>query len=392
MSVRYAQGSRSKHRMYYDDVFNRRPAPTAAQARAAQQSAFARAAAASGRPGAFGVGPVPVIPSAATQRALARKAAAAMASVIVRDLSLVAGAVFNPLTENVYRRVVAKTFPSGFPGWDAINAKYTSDANLNRTNEDPSDDLQPGEYTANGFDVGPYALPSTVGLIDYDDGDIFGRRYWGYFPGLSSAPHTQSPKPQAEDWPTVESVEAIQAGAMPATTNRTDVLGQPRTRVADLSRALVALGIGALTQTAIQIDIPPRGPTRIKVRRKPPNRRPGPRVRERKVRFGRALGLAWGALSSITEALDLINALSLASSYHPDSMLLEGFIPGSMAQKIYHLFGPPQGIKSVDLDLLADILIDETLEDLAFGIVGSAIGQQNRRYNRPVGIQTGPVL
>lgn len=288
-----------------------------------------------------------------------------------------------------------RTFPSGFPGWDAITASWTSGAQHGLHNSDPGDDLSPGDYTANGFDQGPYAEFLTDGLIDLNDGSgVTGYRYWGHFHSQPQSPETMDPKPLADDWPAV-----AQPYPMPRAPAAPGIVVDPGSmpiRVHPAPRPARAPRPWRDTQAVVfSVTSRPNGAERVSVARSQKRTRPDRKTDEHKARP--ALGLAYAILDALastsTEAADIVTLLADLSHYHPDSMMLPEEMRGheSFRAKLYFLF-VVGGINYIEFDELYVGLLEMEAEDTAYGHLGRLGAQAGEGLGMLTGPQAGPVL
>lgn len=266
----------------------------------------------------------------------------------------------------VYQRATA---PAGFPGFDAIEVQWENDHGSTRV---------PGNYYE-AFAGGTYG-PLVDYLFDHSDTIpfTFNRRYWGHFHTAAAAginPVT-TPGVMADDWPVASYVVP---GVAPQAS--------PVSRPADLARVTA---IQPLNASNIWIEATATS-ARMGLNAKP--KRPEKGVREGKTsRMGAAAVAAWRVIAEVTEALDFLEILAVASHYHPDSMIIPENIPRDSPQaKLWWLF-MAGGLNHVDWGTFAEAFIDNEIEDQIYGRLGRLSGQAARGLDLTVGPQTGLAL
>ncbi len=284
----------------------------------------------------------------------------------------VAGELGPTILEMFWKRVVD---PVGFPGWGTFPTGFTSNAGT----------VYPGKvlgtYTANGFDNGPW---STVvhNLIDTSDGTpIGGFRYWGHFHGTTPLPGGRP----GDDWPTI-----AQAHNLTANQTRTTAQARVRYRVHEQTAELATQPWHVRQNIGITIRTDRRDPISIT--------QGLPRPRDRGDKAKPANLFVWGVLKAFAnaggEAKEWTDILAEASGYIKGSMMLPEDLrdTGKETQaKIYWLF-VVTGINSLDWDRLAELIVENEIEDLVYGFAGQLSKSAAQSLGMTVGPQTGLVM
>lgn len=256
--------------------------------------------------------------------------------------------------------------PSGFPGWGNFPAGWTSN------NGTVYPGIALGDYTANGFDNGPWGLPNVTNLIDTSDGSaIFGFRYWGHFetnPLPNGAP--------GDDW----EVKTFAMGkAKPLVYNR----------LRDLTAGLQTQPWHPRSNIGITIRTGFREPINI--------RQDVPRVRDRGDKVKPANKFVWLVLKAFADAggeiKEWTDILAAASGYVKGSrMIPEDIRFGHETQaKLYWLF-VVTGINSLDWHELAVLVVENEIEDRVYGAMGQLSKAAAQNLGMTVGPQTGLVM
>lgn len=297
----------------------------------------------------------------AEQRAL-RKLALGLAKP--RWGFLAAAFAAEPLINRFYKRVIA---PTGFPGFGNFTDGWTSNAGA------PWPGIVPGEYTINGFDVSQPWGAAVPNMVDANDGDIFGLRYWGHYdadPFPDGAPGI--------DW-----------------ERRTQVM--PTTRSARVRYRKLADQAAVQTvpwhprqNVTIRLDTTFRTPIRIEL--------DTPRIRDRGDKAKPANMIIYSVLKKFAnvggETKEMADIFAEASGYIKGSMMLPVELrdTGKETQaKLYWLFYAG-GMDVLDFEQLFELLRYNVLEDMAFGIAGRMSKFSAQGLGLTVGPQTGLVM
>ncbi len=311
----------------------------------------------------------PVVKTAVSRRALAKLAL----KIIGKRAGGVIGEVVREAGGLFYRRVLV---PTGFPGWGNFPDGWTSDPGT------PFPGASPGDYTANGFDNGPYSV-TVHNLIDTSDGSpIGGFRYWGHF-------HASNPLPRgrpADDW-------QLETDLMPESKPKPLTTAQARVRYRQHS------------EPRVQPRAAPWHPRRnfaITVGNREPDgfsiANDVPRVRDRGDKVLPKNVFVYFVLKKFAnsggEAKEWIDIFAEATGYIKGSKMLPDHLrdTGKETQaKMYWLF-VITGLNSLDWELLGDLVRYNTLEDIAFGFAGQLSKSAARSLGLTVGPQTGLVM
>ncbi len=311
----------------------------------------------------------PVVNTKVSRRALAKLAL----KIIGKRAFGQFGEVIIEVGGTFYRRTLV---PTGFPGWGNFPTGWTSNAGT------PYPAASPGDYTANGFDNGPW---STVvhNIIDTSDGSpIGGFRYWGHF-------HASNPLPAGrpgDDWE-VQTEMLPKRDPKPKTTAqarvryRTHVDPKVQPQAAPWhprNNIAISLGIGDPKGFSITNDVP-----RVRDR--------GDKILPKNLFVYFVLKSFANAGGEIKEWTDI---LAEATGYIKGSIMLPEELrdTGKETQaKLYWLFFIT-GINSLDWDLLAELVRYNTIEDIAFGFAGQLSKAASRSLGLTVGVQTGLVI
>lgn len=270
--------------------------------------------------------------------------------------------------------------PDGFPGWGEFPEGFTSDPGT------PYPGTSPGDYTANGFDNGPYGV-TAENLIDTSDGTpAFGFRYWGHFPYNNPGPANR-----AVDWP------AAQPLAMPQ--------GALRTRASTKAARVIYNKLENLADPQTQTSGPrwPNNNVAIKIGLKSVTfTRDTPRKRDREDKAKPKSAFVYAVLRTAADALgetkEWIDMLADAAGYEfyggnlPKALRFPHQLLGKETQKkAYYLF-VLGGFNNIDFDKLRQLVVENNAEDAAFGFMGRLAAQASRRLGLTVGLQTGPLI
>ncbi len=308
----------------------------------------------------------------AAARQVERKALRKLAAKLLFKKALgIAGEIVPTLAQNIWQ---AQIDPPGFPGWGNFPASWTSNGGTIY----PGKEI--GTLTVNGFDQGPWS--SVVhNLIDLSDGDIFGFRYWGHFHG--SNPFSTGFRP-GDDWafetqglanPAAQTTAQARVRYRTHTETATAVQTQPWG-----PRQNVAIGIG--TSNRDPIDIAHNVP-RVRDR--------GDKAKPKNIFVYLVIKRFANAGGEIKEWTDI---LAEASGYIKGSMMLPEHLrdTGKETQaKLYWLF-VVTGINSLDWPLLAELIVENEIEDLIYGFAGQLSKAAARSLGMTVGPQTGLVM
>lgn len=276
------------------------------------------------------------------------------------------GEIAPTLIQSFYKRHIE---PDGFPGFGNFTAGWTSNAGA------PWPGIVPGDYTINGFDVSQPWGAAVPNMVDANDGDIFGLRYWGHYdadPFLGFSP--------AVDW-------ATRTTAMPRTTARP----RPQTKyrqLPDLAPELQVEPWGPRKNIEVTIGTAFREPFRVDV----------PRIRDRGDKAKPSNMFIWAALRGLVDAggesKEWIDILAEASGYVKGSMMLPEELRGDAKQtqaKTYWIFFAG-GLSLIDWDKLAVLIVENEIEDRIYGALGQLSKHAGRSLGLTVGPQTGLVM
>ncbi len=307
----------------------------------------------------------------AAARKVERQALRRLAAKLLFKKSLgVLGDIAPTVLETFWNRVVD---PVGFPGWGNFTPGFTSNAGA------PWPGIQLGQLTANGFDVGPWGLTEVVNLVDALSGDIFGRTYWGHYPATTPLPGGAP----GVDWPILTQTMPL---AQTATTAQSRVRYRQFTRETELQTQPfhVRSNIGITIRTGR------REPIDIKL--------DVPRIRDRGDKAKPKNAFVWLVLKGFAnaggEVKEWTDILAEASGYIKGSMMLPEELrnKGKETQaKLYWLF-VVTGINSLDWDLLAELIVENEIEDLIYGFAGQLSKSAAQSLGLTVGPQTGLVM
>ncbi len=279
----------------------------------------------------------------------------------------------------VYKRTI---MPQGFPGWGNFPEGWTSNAGA------PYPAIQPGQYTANGFDNGPW---STVvhNIIDTSDGSpITGFRYWGHF-------HASNPLPNGrpgDDWATQPQFMP-DVFPDPKPNNQPQTTAQARTRYRiHRDKSVPRIPTRWTPRNNVEVSIARGGKGEVKIRKDVARvRDKGDKAKPKNIfvylvlkRFANAGG----------ETKEWIDIFAEASGYIKGSMMLPERLRDTGLEtqaKAYWLFNI-QGIENMDWDLLAELVRYNTIEDIAFGFAGQLSKAASRSLGLTVGFQTGVAI
>lgn len=317
-----------------------------------------------GKIGAFGgIVSVGAGSAAASKLALKRLATKLVKPLQVADL-------LRPLATRFWTTQVT---PAGFPGWGMFPDQWTSDAGA------PYPGISVGDYTANGFDVGPYG-PGTENLVDFSDGDIFGWRYWGHYPWNNNP---------------------VTAGGFPAVDWARQTLSLTSPKTGTKTRSNIKYRI--LENLMPRLEVTPWKPTNniaitITTRREPTNiKQDVPRKKDGGNKAKPASQFVYAVLKGFANALgemrEWVDILAEASHYIKGSIMIPEEIRfGHEVQaKLYWLF-VVGGINFLDWDELAVLVIENEGEDLIYGFAGKLSKFAAIHLDLTVGPQTGPAI
>lgn len=307
----------------------------------------------------------PVVKTAASRAALKR-----LALQLLGPLGR-AEPLISQFGVRLFRRYVD---PTGFPGWGEFPEGWTSN------NGAPWPEIALGEYTANGFDVGPYSS-SAKNLVDTDDGSaIFGFRYWGHF---------EDAEPETEDahgdgWPT-------KFYALPETiTGEKHSPKRQYRKLPDLSMHAQALPRWNVYQN-ISIAVKGGRRPRVVITNNFPRKRGDDMKTAPKNIFAYFVLKKFANIGG--ELKEWTDIFAEATGYIRGSMLLPDHLrnTGKETQaKLYWLFFI-SGINSVDWELLEELVRYNSVEDVVYGLLGRASKSASRGLGLTVGFQTGPL-
>lgn len=318
-----------------------------------------------------------VIKSAASKVALRK-----LAHRLLGPLAIVSP-VIAQIGEQIYRKHID---PSGFPGWGSFPDGWTSNPGT------PFPGASPGDYTANGFDNGPYSS-SAKNIIDTSDGTpITGFRYWGHFEAGNPLPGGRP----GDDWEIVTRImPGVQSavGAQPLYRQLRNLAQEPMARWSPSSAISITLNIGPSGRLA----------TDLKFQNNPPRSRDGQsKAKPKNVFIFFALKKLANAGGETKEWVDIF---AQAAGYD-DFVLrqragferLGGPVPEDIddgkhetQKKIYYLFWM-DGINAVDFDELWELARENVVEDIAYGALGQLSRSAAQNLGLTVGPQTGLVL
>lgn len=312
----------------------------------------------------------------AAQKVALRQMASVALGAALRAPSVVTLAVHTFIF--LYGRAV----PKNWPGWDNINPVYRSPP------QEPLGKV-PGQYIGNPFDYTPgWNGPSRIALLDADDAGLpFGIRFWGDMPGFDPAPdpfplrpHPENlfppqpqpapaPQPEPERWPRYNR----QVDRSPRL--RSSPRWNPRSNIA------VNINVGASGQ------MPKVWVTHNVVR-----------ARGRDDKAKPADQFVYAVLKTLANGLgetkEWIDILGEASGYRRGAGDQNHLLPASIRKghetvaQAYWLF-VLGGINNIDFDELADLVIENEIEDFLIGIAGQMSKFAGRRLGLSVGPQTG---
>lgn len=350
-----------------------------------------------------------------SRAALARLAVALVRPTSPLPVALLIGAWM------LYNRRVA---PPGFPGFDNVDQKWTSNNGI------PYPAAELGDYSINGFDKTNNWSPTAPNLIDENDGTpIDGFRYWGHYGDGGALP----PLP-ATNWPQVPTFLPPAARRIRYRTLPNLVIG-----IDDL-----VIDDGLADNVVITIALPMAGaqartgffPGGVTIGKNEPRRK----QRDTKVKPKNMLVfLIMKRIANLGgEAKEWIDILAEAADYNGwKARRRAGFLrPGPRTQE----FGGPQhtrrpgetirsevvrervttididqvpasiddgghetqlkafylfqlaGVNSIDTDLFMELVRENQVEDAIFGGMGEASKFASRRLGMTVGFQTGLVM
>lgn len=310
----------------------------------------------------------PVVKTKASKKALAKlalkligkKAGGSIGEVVIETAGL------------FYRRVLV---PTGFPGWGNFPTGFTSNAGT------PYPGASPGDYTANGFDNGPWTT-TVHNLIDTSDGaPVTGFRYWGHFHGTTPLPDGRS----GDDWelqtePLPEPSPKRKTTAQARVRYRTHAEPKLETKAAPWhprNNFSVTLGPGTPGGFGIAHDVP-----RVRDR--------GDKAKPQNVFTYLVLKRFANSGGELKEWTDIF---AEATGYIKGSIMLPDHLrdTGKETQaKLYWLFFIT-GINSMDWELLQELVRYNTIEDIAFGFAGQLSKSASQSLGLTVGFQTGLV-
>lgn len=256
--------------------------------------------------------------------------------------------------------------PTGFPGWGNFPAGFTSDAGTVWPG------IALGDYTANGFDNGPWSAV-VVNLIDTSDGaPIPGFRYWGHFPGTTPLPNGRP----GDDWEVKNFAKAM-----------TKPSG--RTKLRDLSPDLKAQPWHPRQNIVIEFGTALRDPITVRFDK--------PRVRLKENKIKPANKYVWLVLKKFADAggelKEWTDILADASGYIEGSMMIPEEIRYGQETKakLYWLFNVT-GLNSIDWNELAMLILENEFEDAVYGFMGQLSKSAAQNLGMTVGPQTGLVM
>ncbi len=307
----------------------------------------------------------PIVQTKASRKALAKLAL----KLIGKKAGGLIGEVVIETAGIFYRRVLV---PTGFPGWGSFPTGFTSNAGT------PYPAASPGDYTANGFDNGPWST-TVHNLIDTSDGSpITGFRYWGHFHGTTPLPAGRP----ADDWE-VETL-LLPKPARPQSTAEARVRYRKHPEPKLQTKAApwnprnnisIALRVDDPNGFSIANDV-----VRIRDR--------GDKAKPKNLFVYLVLKRFANSGGEIKEWTDI---LAEATGYIKGSIMLPKELrdTGKETQaKLYWLFFIT-GINSLDWDLLAELVRYNTIEDIAFGFAGQLSKSASQSLGLTVGFQTG---
>lgn len=281
-------------------------------------------------------------------------------------LSMVAPLVFD-VAPMVWNRYVD---PEGFPGWGTFTEGWFNDNSIVWPGK------VPGQYSANGFGgVGAWTAVHK-NVCNTDDGTpIFGYRYWGRFNANPGA----SPYGRADNWP-----DPI-TQAMPGLRAKLRY-----NRLPDLAPSLKTETWGPRQNIEFTLGTTERDPLGVRFN--------VPRVKEKGSKAKPANMFVWSVLKLLANAggemKEWIDIFAEASGYIKHSMMLPEHLRGDKYQtraKTYWLFYVT-GINSMDWDRLSMLIVENEIEDFAYGRLGRLSKSAARSLGMTVGPQTGLVM
>lgn len=309
----------------------------------------------------------PIVKTRASRIALAKLAL----KLIGKKAGGVIGEVVIETSGIFYRRTLV---PTGFPGWGAFPDKWTSNAGTIY----PGKTL--GDYTANGFDIGPWGS-SSHNLVDHSDGTpITGFRYWGHFHATNPVPVGGLP---GDDWETkVEQLPKREPKPKTTAQARVRYRQHPEPKIQATAapwnprnNISVSIRTGDPDGFSIANDV-----VRIRDR--------GDKAKPKNMFVYLVLKRFANSGGEIKEWTDI---LAEATGYIKGSIMLPEDLrdTGKETQaKLYWLFYIT-GINSMDWELLQELVRYNTIEDIAFGFAGQLSKTASQSLGLTVGFQTG---
>ncbi len=312
----------------------------------------------------------PVVKTRASKLALAKLAVKLLAKRAGGPL----GDVGIEVLGTFYRRVLV---PVGFPGWGNFPDGWTSNAGT------PYPAASPGDYTANGFDNGPWSVV-VHNLIDTSDGSpIGGFRYWGHFHAAN--PVLVPGGLAGDDWQ-VETRLLPEEGPQ----NGSKTTAQARVRYRQHAEPKLQTQAAPWTpRNNISITVSTGDPPGFSIANDVV------RVRDRGDKAKPKNMFTYLVLKRFAnsggEFKEWVDIFAEATGYIKGSIMLPDELrdTGKETQaKIYWLF-VITGINSLDWDKLAELVRYNTIEDIAFGFAGQLSKSASQSLGLTVGFQTG---
>lgn len=278
--------------------------------------------------------------------------------------------------EYIYHKVVE---PDGFPGFDNINEGW----------RDPHSHHTPGDYIGNLFDIGPFGPPPVRALLDADDTIFPTIRYWGDF-GVD--PYVV-PGTVGDNWPTEPQwLPNPVPGASPAGLPVPRYLPQ-RDLAPKLRRAPRWKPTNNLTITIRLPSLRPFSKGGVDIKHNTPRSRDRPKDDKAKPANQFVYAVLKKLANTMGEAKEWTDILAEAAGYDGVSFTAPQPIQKGheTVKKAWWLF-VDGGINNIDFKLLAELVIENEIEDFLIGIAGQMSKSAAQSLGLTVGPQTGLAL
>lgn len=309
----------------------------------------------------------PTVPHAIVRTGLSRAALGRAALILTRTQLPLFAAV---IAVQIFRRYVD---PAGFPGFDNIGEAWRKPT--------IGHIYSPGQYVPNPFDFhdNPDNLPES--LLDTDDVVGATIRYWGDF-GADPYPN---PVP-GTNWPQVTNLMPVGLpGGSPGIKHK--LLPDLAPQVQPLPRWTPAMAF------AISISLGTVSENRMmRVRNNPPRKRDGePKVKPANLFVWMVMKKLANAGGETKEYLDIF---ADATGYWKGSIFLpiELRNTGKETQAKWWWLFEGGGLRNLDWEELAVLIVENEIEDLIYGALGQLSKAAAQSLNLTVGPQTGLVM